>query len=410
MFTKDRLLIPALALSNSPKRGMELVNFGELGILPILAGSDRGYHASGDILTETSDGRDLNTLWDEFQQTITMHNEERQRLIDLLSFSVTQPIEWVPQAGEGEEFEEASEFGEPRGVRPRVSEFAIGYDFRWYDIAARFTWRFLADATARQVEATNNMVLEADNRLVFRKVMEAIFDNRNRNASIRGQAVNVYPFYNADGTVPPPYKNTTFDGTENHYMVSGGTEIDPGDLEDLARNITEHGYGDSPGPTLMLLAHEEQIDAMRPWRRGDVINGVTSNHDFIPVAEDLTTILQPLEQVQGGLPPNSFRGVPVAGRYGKFLVVQENYVPAGYLVAIVADGPDSVNNPVGIREHANAALRGLRLIKGRQDDYPLIDSFYGRAFGTGVRHRGAGAIMQIKDVGTYEIPEGYGRS
>jgi hypothetical protein len=40
-------------------------------------------------------------------------------------------------------------------------------------------------------------------------------------------------------------------------------------------------------------------------------------------------------------------------------------------------------------------------------DYPLIDSFYQRGFGTGVRQRGGGVVMQIKASGVYDIPTPY---
>lgn len=79
-------------------------------------------------------------------------------------------------------------------------------------------------------------------------------------------------------------------------------------------------------------------------------------------------------------------------------------------MAIVSDGDDSVANPIDIREHENADLRGMRLIRGRANqDYPLIDSFYGRAFGTGIRHRGAGAVMQVTTNSTYTPPAEYTR-
>jgi hypothetical protein len=66
----------------------------------------------------------------------------------------------------------------------------------------------------------------------------------------------------------------------------------------------------------------------------------------------------------------------------------------------------NATNPVGFRQHANAGLRGLRLIPGNQSNYPLIDSYYSRGFGTGVRHRGAGIVMQIT-AGAFAIPADY---
>jgi len=74
---------------------------------------------------------------------------------------------------------------------------------------------------------------------------------------------------------------------------------------------------------------------------------------------------------------------------------------------IGSGGSQNLNNPVGIREHANAALRGLRLVKGRDNDYPLIDSFYNVGLGTGIRQRGGSAVMQIKASGLYSPPTQY---
>ena len=52
-------------------------------------------------------------------------------------------------------------------------------------------------------------------------------------------------------------------------------------------------------------------------------------------------------------------------------------------------------------------MRGLRLVKGRSADYPLQESMYQRGFGTGIRRRGAGVVMQIKATGSYVIPTQY---
>ncbi|MCB8043602.1 hypothetical protein JM654_03680 [Microbacterium oxydans] len=36
--------------------------------------------------------------------------------------------------------------------------------------------------------------------------------------------------------------------------------------------------------------------------------------------------------------------------------------------------------------------------------YPLVNSYFTRGFGVGVRHRGAAAVMQIKASGSYQNP------
>lgn len=361
----------------------------------------RGTNTQGDVLVQTIDGRSLNSIWTEFQATLAFQNQSRQRIVDLLTFPVTQPIEDVPQIT-GDSFEKASEFGEPKGIRGG-DYFSIGYSFDWYDLAVRYTWQFLAESTSAQVEALNNMALEADNRLIFERIMRTVFDNVNRTATIRGQAVNVYPFYNNDGTVPPSYKNNTFAGTEDHYLVSGGATVDSGDLDDMEAKLTLKGYGKKQGGTLILMVNRAQIATMRSFR---VATG--ASYDFIP-AVGQPPFLLPTNTggIQGGQPANTLRGMDVVGSYGNWTIIEEDYIPAGYMFGFSTGGEKQATNPVGFREHQNAGLRGLRLVKGRDGDYPLIDSFYNRGFGTGVRHRGAGVVMQVKASGSYVIPTGY---
>lgn len=373
-------------------------------VLGSVVGMARGTNTEGDVLTQTIDGRSLNDIWREFQASLTLWNEGRSTLVQALTFPVAQPIEDVPQIT-GDDFEEASEFGEPKGLRG-ADYFSIGYDFKWYDLAIRYTWKYLAEATAGQVESLNNMALEADNRLVFSKVLKAIFNNVNRTASIRGQNVNVYPFYNGDGTVPPKWKNYEHLGTHTHYITSGAAAVVSGDLDDLETHLVHHGYGRQNGATLILLANRQEVNTIRTFR---VATG--ASYDFIPATGQppwlLPTNTGGVVTPQGGAVPSQVGGMTVVGQYGAFLVVEEDYIPAGYLFAFATGGQNTATNPVGFRQHANAGLQGLRLVKGRDNDYPLIDSFYNRGFGTGIRHRGAGIVMEITADAAYDIPADY---
>lgn len=363
----------------------------------------RGYNTEGDVLTQTIDGRDLNEIWDEFQQVVLAWNAGRDALVSALTFDVNQPIEEVPQAVL-EDFEEASEFGEPVGIRG-IEYFSMGYDFKWYDVAIRYTWKYLAEATAAQVASTVNMVLEADNRLIFNKVLKAIFNNVNRTANIRNQNFTVYPFYNADGTVPPQYAMNTFTGSETHYLASGAATVDSGDLDAMETKLVNKGYGRRQGATMVLLVHRQEMAVIRTFR---VATG--SSYDFIAGNGGapwlLPTSTGGVVFPQGGAIPAQVQGLPVSGAYGPWLIVENDYIPAGYMVGIATGGEMQATNPVGVRQHQNPGLRGLRLVKGRQPDYPLIDSFYNRGFGTGVRHRGAGVVMKIT-AGAYTIPTAY---
>lgn len=396
------LVLPGGVATGRPAKGHELVSLRSLGIYPLPAGGAQGTNTAGDVLTQTVDGRDLNEVWREFQAALRAYNTTRNRLVSLLTFPVTAPVEDVPIIATGD-FEEASEFGEPKGIRGGGFE-SFGYDFKWYDLAVRFTWQFLAEAGAAQVDSLNEMALEADNRLVFTKVLRAIFNNTDRTTVIRQQALNVYPLYNADGIVPPNYKNYTFDGTHNHYLVSGAATVDSGDLDEMATQIRHHGHGtNEAGGRLLLFVNEAQLATIRTFSRtgGD-------SYDFIP-SSGQPPFLLPAQTagIEGQAPPNTFAGFDVVGSYGPWLVIEENYVPEDYLLGVATGGDVSAQNLVGIREHANTGLRGLQLVKGPTPDYPLIDSFYRRGFGTGIRQRGAGVVMQVKASGTYDIPAAY---
>lgn len=398
-------VLPACARSPRAKRGMELVNLKSVGIIPGIFGgaaNTGGFNTSGDLLTQSVDGFDLNAIWSEYQRATQEQNRIRQTMIDLLTFPVSAPMERVPQIATAD-FEPASEFGEPRGIRPTGQFFNLGYDFHWYDLAARYTWKFLAEAPRAQIDAINAMALEADNRLMFNKVMDALFNPTNRTASISGEEVNVYALYNGDGTVPPRYKSNTFDNTHTHYLVSGAATVDSGDLDDMYEHLRHHGYSIENGVQIVLLTNPAEAKVIRKFR---VATG--STWDFIPATGQPTQILEPGSILfGGGQPGNTFAGLNVVGSYGPMTIVEDDFVPLHYMVALGSGGKANLNNPVGLREHINPSLRGLRLVKGPNPDYPLVDSFYNRGFGTGIRQRGGSVIMQVKASGSYAKPTTY---
>ena len=387
--------------------GHILVDWREYGMYPILKGAAGGYSTEADVVTQTADGIDLNAMWDEFQATLDLYNLGRSVLVALFTFPVSQLIENVPQVGESQ-FEEASEFGVPKSARPELAYQSLAYDYKDYDLATRFTWKFLRDADGRQIEAIHQQALDGDNRLIFRKVMEALFDKAGRSAEINKLNYSVFPLYNADGTIPPKYKGNVFTSTHSHYMVSGNTLIDSDDFEDLYDNVAEHGYGIENGTTFVAMMQKELIREVRKWKVGEVNNnGAIANYDFIPAPNQPALIVPNEAGLLGVQPPSTWNGLPVIGSYAGILIVEEAYISSGYVLLLASGGAGNVQNPVGLREHANPAYRGLRLLPGNQQRYPLVDSFYSRGFGTGIRQRAGAAVMQITANPTYTTPTEY---
>src|SRR5436189_970403 len=85
----------------------------ELSGTPI-EGGEKGFNEYNDIITQSADGADLNAMWREFQASVRLLNRERDPLVNLLTYGVTNPTERVLQPSQ-EDFEEASEYGEPKG-------------------------------------------------------------------------------------------------------------------------------------------------------------------------------------------------------------------------------------------------------------------------------------------------------
>ena len=93
----------------------------------------------------------------------------------LISYPTTVPADAVPQSVSTDSFEEATEFGVPRAIRPPSDVLKLGYTWKDWDISLRATWKFLRDATAEQVTAQVTRVLEADNKLTTGTVLRRMF-------------------------------------------------------------------------------------------------------------------------------------------------------------------------------------------------------------------------------------------
>src|SRR5688500_1866312 len=131
-----------------------------------------GVNDFSDVIAQSADGADLNALWRELQASLSLLNRQRSPLVNLLTFPVTAPTERVLIPTQ-EDFEQATEFGEPRGIRLGAPTVA-GYDFDWYDLALRYTWLFLAESSAEQIRAINATALDADQRLQFTRILRTV--------------------------------------------------------------------------------------------------------------------------------------------------------------------------------------------------------------------------------------------
>lgn len=368
------------------------------GLLVPIAGGAKGYNETADLLIRTVDGVPLEDLYNEIIATLRMLNAQRSPLIQRLVFQVNEPYEEVSQII-GDEFEEADEFGQPKGIRLGVP-WNMGYPLKYFDLGIRYTFRFLGRAKAAQIRALNNSALEADQRLIFKTVLDRVFDDRTTTVTLEdtNTTTNSYPFYNGHvgnlPAVPPSWKTYNHTNTHTHYVASGGATVDSGDLDAMEDHIHHHGY--TEGTDLILLANREQANKIVTFRQA---NG--DRWDFIPKAG-----ISMFGSLIGSQPTDD-TGLSVypgfLGKYGRISVVEEDYVPPKYMVLFASGGRFAERNPVGLREHENEPLRGLKLIP-QFERYPLREAFYHHALGAGVRHMGAGVVMFVDAGSTYTRP------
>lgn len=364
-------------------------------------GAEGGYNTEGDILVNTTaDGVDLNVIWAEVAEVVKAWNAERSALTSLLAFNTTNTADAIPQSRSVDSFEEASEFGEPESMRPPGDYHLMGYTFKDYDKASRWTWKYLRDSTAEQVRAVANYALEADNKLTTGSILQRLFDPAQ---GANEWAHPVYGLYNGDAMVPPAYLGKDFAAAHQHYLVSESDTIDSGDLESAVRKVTEHGYGMEANSRLLALMNPAQAEVVSTFKAGELnATGVIAKHDYIPSA-GAPAYLQP-QNIVGQVAPESFNGLKVQGSYGPVWVIQSDFIPVGYFAVVATYGANSPDNAIGFREHPLRQYQGLRTIPGVQPGYPLQDAYFQRSFGVGVRRRGQACVTQIKAAGNYVAP------
>ncbi|MGW0172727.1 hypothetical protein ACWDUM_02660 [Rhodococcus sp. NPDC003322] len=367
----------------------------------LASGGDSGYSTQGDVLVnKTADGVDLGKLWEEAAAAMSFYNKERTALAALISYPTTAVGDAVPQALASDNFELASEYGEPEGIRSNPDALVLGYDFRDYDLASRCSWKFLREATSEQVRDNINRAFEADNRLVTGKLLRRLFDPTQ---ALNEHGHRVFGLWNGtDGMTPPPHAGLTFPSTTSHYLASGNSVIDPGDLLDAINAVRSKGFGTSANTYLIVLCNPAEAEEISTFKAGIESGGVTSKFDYIPSASAPAYLTE--ENVVGQVAPGEFGGLKVLGGYGPAWIVPSYFIPQGYLAVVATGGPNSSLNPIAFRQHVNPAYSGLRMIPGRDQRYPLQDSFFQRSFGCGVRYRSAACVVQVTAGTTYTAP------
>ena len=352
--------------------------------IPNLRGFETGQHQLSDLGERTTtDGVPYSSLWTEFTQRLNLFNQASDRVVDTLASETTQLVERVAIPTRAR-MERATENGRPTLVRTtRVSR---GYPIAHYDIGYGATQEFLDDADADTVRGAITTIEEAYRYQRRKIIYEALFGNTNYTDQ---DGIAVKRLYNNDGEVPPEYESYVHTGSHTHYLTSAAGTLAEADITTLETHLLHHGYGDDTngaGGNLILRVNRTLMAAIR---------GFTG---FIPAeSASVAEILTGSGIIVGGA--GRFSPPGTQGYIGRFAVVEDLTIPAGFLLAY-ATGGLATERPVRLRVKPN--VRGLRLNAG-DSAYPLMNSFYDTYMGAGVAHRGSAVIMQ-ETAGAYTPP------
>lgn len=321
---------------------------------------------------ETLDGIDANEMWNEFQAALADYNTGMDALVASLTFPTTQENFQVLQGSF--EFEKYADYTLPDAQDLGYASISVPIDD--WDLRVAYTFARILETTSVELNARHSTALKADVRLQMREVLRAAL----RKEGVTYNGVTSKPFYNADGVVPPTYKTNTFDATHTHYAgINGSTGLGTA-LSAGIDHLVHHGF-------------ESEIVAMCNRATAKLVKAQTG---FVKVEGAVGT-----DRTIVGAPD----GANVVGWFDDATVIQEDWMPANFVfLTSVQGGANSPDNPLAFRESQAAGARGLILKRGTDPDYPLVDSFYYRKFGTGVRQRGNGYAIEIGSDTTYDSP------
>src|SRR5690606_31233207 len=102
-------------------------------LLDDIVGEEAGVNERADGI-QAADGRAASAGWTKAGTTSSRRTPAKVRLVDQLTFGVTGPLDEAALPSEAA-CEEASEYGQPVGIRGGVSRVYRGFDFNFYNLA-----------------------------------------------------------------------------------------------------------------------------------------------------------------------------------------------------------------------------------------------------------------------------------
>ena len=331
----------------------------------------------------TTDGQLISDIWLDLQAKLAAYNRQANVTISLFSGDPTilSQVQTAVYSTKG--FEQATEYGRPSNIALQYLTRQVPIDA--YDLGFGYTQKFIDKAKGSEITSIQGHAVNGWWNLQMNNVLDAIY---NDSPTADPDGVTGTTLYNADET-PPTYKRWVHDGTHVHFLADAGAFTQALALS-MEEHLVHHGFGDF-GETLFMFLHRDDMATARGFA------------DWVPAATAEQKIITTGPIV--GAAPNAagISEFPVQGYLGKMNFVELNDIPADYPLLMATGGQFAQQNVVRIRVHENPTVRGLRLIEGPKQRYPLYDAVYDGYFGAAVAQRGAAVVLRTGN-GTYAPP------
>lgn len=316
--------------------------------------------------------------------SVAEHNRQMQAMLALLARPLTE-FKMTYRTPASARLQALDEHGRARPISTRGS-YDVSFPIHSGGAAWGATRTAREKMTVQEANDATSALLSADIRWMRDHALAALFansawtyiDEAHGTLSIKGLA-------NGDSDLYTLARGADAGAIDDHYKAQADAIDDlhnpfDADMEEL----TEHP--ENGGEVVALVS-------------GDLRTSIESLSNFIPVADPNVRLASTQNALVGNL------GVQLPGRLlgyvDKVWISEWKALPsATYIMTTTAGEP-----PLGLREHAEPALRGFTR-SAQRDQHPFYESQWERHAGFGAWNR-VGALVRRIGSASYSVPSGY---
>lgn len=226
--------------------------------------------------------------------------------------------------------------------------------------------------TGRQIRMAIDRGFKEDPESMIRQILKVLMTDPGTNNAGYG-LFNGQFAAEEKITAPPAYQMNTFAANHNHYYTAAAFTLEV--ITAGKQTIRHHGAGG----TIAGLVNSDMV------RQFENLAAWTANPRIPTKISDMVAVLGIKDQwTQLGVEWFS-----------------TEMIPDDYILMVEVSGVED-QRPIVQFEPPN--LRGLRLMPGPMNDYPIVESFFERFAGWKIWKRGAGVCIQITADPTYTSP------